>query len=52
MTKYDFEKAGITLVKELDVNLPKLYIDPHQTEQVFLNLANNALDIIEEYYKS
>jgi len=32
----------------LPSNLPTLQADPHQLEQVFLNLVNNALDAVDE----
>jgi methyl-accepting chemotaxis protein len=39
---------GISLVKNLSTDLPKVKGDPNQLEQVFLNLIANARDAIEE----
>jgi two-component system NtrC family sensor kinase len=39
--------SQITIVKELEPNLPPIKIDPDKVRQVFLNLINNAGDAIQ-----
>jgi len=39
---------GISLVRQLAPNLPKIMGDPNQLEQVFLNLIANARDAIDD----
>lgn len=39
---------NVNIVKELDESLPEIKIDPIQMQQVFLNLAINALDAMPE----
>lgn len=41
-------KNHITLHEEISDNLPKIIADPHQLQQVFLNLFLNAIDAIKE----
>jgi PAS domain S-box-containing protein len=41
-------KNHITLHAEIDSTLPKIIADPHQLQQVFLNLFLNAIDAIKE----
>ena len=45
---YDFNSHGITVVEELDENLPQVVGDSHQLQQVFLNIVNNAYDAVRE----
>jgi Amt family ammonium transporter len=40
--------SNINLVQELDANLPPVYCDPYQLEQVFTNLIVNASDAMPE----
>jgi PAS domain S-box-containing protein len=40
--------GNIKLVQELDANLPPVYCDPHQLEQVFTNIIINASDAMQE----
>lgn len=42
---------GIDVSVELDVNMPKIYAEPHQIEQVIINLVNNARDSMDEKEK-
>ncbi len=42
------KKKKITFEKEFDPDLPRVKIDPHQWEQVFLNLFMNAMDAVKE----
>jgi len=45
---YDLKTNNISLEKDIDVATPMADADPHQLEQVFLNIINNALDAILE----
>jgi len=45
---YDFNSHGIEIVENLDDSLPKVVGDPHQLQQVFLNIMNNAYDAVRE----
>lgn len=44
---YDFVTSGITLDVQLPDRLPHIYGDPHQLQQVFLNLISNARHALE-----
>ncbi len=48
---YDFANHGIKLIEDLAANLPDVVGDPHQLQQVFLNIINNAYDAIRETEK-
>ncbi|MBV9626188.1 MAG: PAS domain S-box protein [Acidobacteria bacterium] len=41
---YDMKVANIKLQREIDFGVPAVLGDPHQLEQVFLNIINNGLD--------
>jgi two-component system NtrC family sensor kinase len=45
---YDLKVNNITLERDLPEDLPSVVADPHQLEQVFLNIINNALDAMLE----
>lgn len=45
---YDLRMNHIRVHLELDQNLPLTAADPHQLQQVFLNMLNNAVDAILE----
>ncbi|MGE0616232.1 MAG: sensor histidine kinase [Bacteriovoracia bacterium] len=42
-----FASRGIEVVKDFDANVPEIYANPVQLEQIFINLATNARDAIE-----
>jgi two-component system NtrC family sensor kinase len=43
LSEEEFKKKGIEVIVHLEPSLPLLEIDPHQMEQVFLNLLANAV---------
>ncbi|MGA8145037.1 MAG: PAS domain-containing protein [Candidatus Acidiferrales bacterium] len=45
---YDFSNHGVELVERYEEDLPVVVGDPHQLQQVFLNILNNAYDAIQE----
>jgi two-component system NtrC family sensor kinase len=45
---YDMKVGGIKLEREIDAGTPAVSGDPHQFEQVFLNIINNAVDAMQE----
>ena len=45
---YDFASHGVEVSEEYDEQLPAIFGDSQQLQQVFLNLLNNAYDAIEE----
>jgi two-component system NtrC family sensor kinase len=47
LRSYGLASRNIDIVERLAESLPVVVADPHQLEQVFLNLLNNAFDAIE-----
>lgn len=47
LLEQQFKSRGIEVVIKAEENLPKIYCNPFQLEQVFINLATNARDAIE-----
>jgi two-component system NtrC family sensor kinase len=45
---YDFANRGVEVVQRLQEPLPEVIGDPHQLQQVFLNIVNNAYDAVTE----
>jgi PAS domain S-box-containing protein len=45
---YDFHSHGVEVIERLDESLPDVVGDPHQLQQVFLNILNNAHDAVRE----
>src|SRR5579862_9494174 len=45
---YDLKVNGINLQREFEAPTPAVTADPHQLEQVFLNIINNAVDAMLE----
>ena len=48
LRNYDFVSHGVVVDEDYDENLPAIFGDAQQLQQVFLNLLNNAYDAIEE----
>jgi len=48
LREYDLKVSSIKIEREVDADLPHADADPHQLEQVFLNIINNALDAMVE----
>ena len=48
LREYDLKVNNVTLLREIPEDVPSVVADPHQLEQVFLNIVNNALDAIVE----
>jgi len=48
LREYDLKVNNVSLEREIAADLPSVVGDPHQLEQVFLNIVNNALDAIVE----
>jgi len=44
---YQLRTSNIEVVTRLATDLPKTMLDPHQVQQVFLNLVNNARQALE-----
>ena len=45
---YDFSNHGVELTEKYAEELPAVIGDPHQLQQVFLNIMNNAYDAVQE----
>ena len=48
LREYDMQVNGFRLEREIESSLPSVIADPHQLEQVFLNIINNAVDAMQE----
>jgi len=48
LREYDLKVNNIKLEREIGDSLPVVTADPHQLEQVFLNIINNAVDAMLE----
>jgi two-component system, NtrC family, sensor kinase len=48
LRSYDLGSHGVSVTDDLSEHLPQIVGDPHQLQQVFLNILNNAIDSIEE----
>ncbi len=45
---YDIKVGNIKLEREIEPDVPAVFGDPHQLEQVFLNIINNGIDAMAE----
>jgi len=45
---YDLKVNNINLERQFEASVPVVIADPHQLEQVFLNIINNAVDALLE----
>jgi len=52
LREYDLKVSNIALERDLPADMPPVLGDPHQLEQVFLNIINNALDAMLESHSS
>jgi two-component system NtrC family sensor kinase len=48
LREYDLKVNNVSLERDFPADLPSVIADPHQLEQVFLNIINNALDAMVE----
>ena len=48
LREYDLKVNNVSLEREIPQDVPSVVADPHQLEQVFLNIINNALDAMVE----
>ncbi|HEY3929134.1 MAG TPA: PAS domain S-box protein [Candidatus Koribacter sp.] len=48
LRQYDFVNHGVKVEESFDPNLPLVFGDPQQLQQVFLNVVNNAYDAVRE----
>jgi signal transduction histidine kinase len=48
LTEIDGRSLGITILQELDPELPSIYVDPILIEQVLVNLIKNGLESMRE----
>jgi PAS domain S-box-containing protein len=48
LREYDLKVNNVALERDIPEGLPSVVADPHQLEQVFLNIVNNALDAMVE----
>ncbi len=46
---YQLRTSNIEIITQFDPQLPQAMVDPHQVQQVFLNLINNARQAIEAH---
>lgn len=47
--RYQFRRNNIEVIARLDPALPQAVVDPHQIQQVFVTIINNASQAIEAH---
>ena len=52
LRSYGLSNRNVEILDRLSENLPVVVADPHQLEQVFLNILNNAFDAIDQSGRS
>jgi PAS domain S-box-containing protein len=52
LRSYGLSNRNVEIFERLAENLPVVVADPHQLEQVFLNILNNAFDALEQSGRS
>jgi signal transduction histidine kinase len=48
LVAHDTKRRGIRIIRELEINLPPVFGDRIEIEQVFLNLFLNAMDVLKD----
>jgi len=48
---YDLRTSNVTVVREFAPDLPNIMADPHQLQQVFVNILGNARQAIEPFQR-
>jgi signal transduction histidine kinase/CheY-like chemotaxis protein len=51
LREYDMNVNNVIIEKQLDPSLPTTMADPHQLQQVFINIINNGYDAMYETHK-
>ena len=48
---YDLRTSNVTIVREFAAELPQVMADPHQLQQVFVNILGNARQALESFQR-
>jgi len=52
IVNYELRTSNIEVIRNFDSDLPPVLVDPHQLQQVFLNILNNARQAIIDHQES